>query len=102
MAGADDLLTRWPALDVAGRRTRLAGTFHFTSPAPSAVQRAAERVLDGLWSRDPALWSDDSAVQRSVANRLGWLSSPDLMAESLDRLHSFAESVKTAGFTDVV
>jgi len=55
-----------------------------------------------LWRRDPAVWSADAAVQQQVKNRLGWLDSPALMADSLDRLHAFAHTVRRDGFTDVV
>ena len=106
MHGAHDLLTRWPALDVAAKRARLQGTVHF-SAAPltnvlTANQEGAERALAGLWRRDPSVWSTESVVQRSIANRLGWIGSPLLMADSLERLQSFAASIKNAGFTDVV
>jgi glucose-6-phosphate isomerase len=48
------------------------------------------------------MWSDEPAVQQKIANRLGWLDSPALMADSLPRLQAFAEAVKRDGFTDVV
>src|SRR5438128_10262535 len=37
-----------------------------------------------------------------IADRLGWMSSPILVADSLDRLMTFASSIKDQGFTDVV
>ena len=65
--------------------------------APRATRAAAL-----LKQRDPSLWSQAPDVQAKIANRLGWLSSPHLMAESIGRLTSFASGVKDAGFTDVV
>ena len=90
MHSAHDLLTRWPALDVAAKRARLQDTFQL-SPGPlrdvgAASAEAAERAAAGLWRRDPSVWSSDAAVQRTIANRLGWLSSPALMADSIPRL----------------
>lgn len=106
MHGAPDLLTRWPVLDVAAKRARLRDTVRLSSgplaEALDAVAPAAQRAAAGLWRRDPSVWSADSATQQQIANRLGWLSSPMLMADSLGRLHSFAASVKHEGFTDVV
>lgn len=106
MHGAHDLLTRWPALDVAAKRARLQKTFQLSAgPLANALRTradATERAAAGLWRRDPSVWSDDPAVQRAIANRLGWLSSPVLMAESIERLQSFATSIKQAGFMDVV
>src|SRR5206468_6094058 len=61
MHSAHDLLTRWPALDVAAKRARLQDTFRL-SPGPlrdavSAAANEAERAAAGLWRRDPAVWS---------------------------------------------
>jgi glucose-6-phosphate isomerase len=62
----------------------------------------AARVMDGLWRRDPTAWSADPAVRQKIANRLGWLASPELMAGSVDRLTKFADGIKAGGFTDAV
>ena len=93
-------------LDVAAKSRRLRDSFHLSSgpiaEALDALAPAAERAATGLWRRDSSVWSADPAVQRTIANRLGWLGSPTLMADSLDRLHTFAASVKRDGFHDVV
>jgi glucose-6-phosphate isomerase len=68
----------------------------------AAQSDAAVRAGRGLFGKDPATWSSDPAVQQKIANRLGWLTSPDLMAESIGRVTAFAESVRRDGFTDVV
>jgi glucose-6-phosphate isomerase len=106
MISAHDLLTRWPALDVAGRRARLHNTLRM-SPGPlasalPAQQPAAERAAAGLWRRDPSVWSAEAEVQKQIANRLGWLDSPSLMADSIGRLQAFAENIRRDGFSDVV
>src|SRR4029077_21145198 len=62
----------------------------------------AGRVASGLWRRDPSVGSADATLQRAIAERLGWMSSPLLMADSIDRLLAFAGRVKGDGFTDVV
>jgi glucose-6-phosphate isomerase len=106
MYSAHDLLTRWPALDVAARRARLQDSFQLSAgPLHDSIMTAsedAERAAAGLWRREPSAWSDDPDVQKKIANRLGWLSSPALMADSLERLQTFAASIKANGFTDVV
>jgi glucose-6-phosphate isomerase len=106
MHSANELLTRWPALDVAARRARLQNSLH-VSPGPllatmHSEEAAAARVAAGLWRRDPSVWSTDQTVQKSIADRLGWMSSPHLMADAIDRLQAFAGRVKADGFTDVV
>jgi glucose-6-phosphate isomerase len=69
---------------------------------PSADVSAAEQSAKGLWQRQPSAWSNSQEVQRKIANRLGWLDSPALMARSIERLHSFAAGIRRDGFTDVV
>src|SRR6476660_4977185 len=106
MHSAHELLTRWPALDVAAKRARLQDTFHL-SPGSlrevcAATADAAERTAAGLWRRETSVWSADPSVQQTIANRLGWLSSPALMAEAIPRLEAFAASVRREGFTDIV
>jgi RpiB/LacA/LacB family sugar-phosphate isomerase len=76
-------------------------------PAHPAVAAARERLvrLDAgtrLWRRDPALWSDDEAVQAAIAGRLGWLDAPRTFRAHIADLRAFAESVRAEGFTDVV
>ncbi|MEQ1911369.1 MAG: hypothetical protein ABMA15_21305, partial [Vicinamibacterales bacterium] len=70
--------------------------------AMAAHASAASRAARGLWAKDPATWSQDGGVQKTITNRLGWLSSPQLMAESVDRVRRFADGVRADGFTDVV
>jgi glucose-6-phosphate isomerase len=106
MLSAHELLTRWPALDVAAKRARLQNSLHL-SPGPlagplQASADAAARAANGLWKRDPSVWSPEPTVQQAIADRLGWLDSPALMADSIDRLQTFAANVKRDGFTDVM
>jgi glucose-6-phosphate isomerase len=104
MHSAHDLLSRWPALDVATKRARLQDTFQ-RSPGgqydPATIEAAAQAAA-GLWRREPKVWSSDPKVQQTIANRLGWMSSPILMAESIPRLETFASAVRRDGFTDIV
>jgi glucose-6-phosphate isomerase len=55
-----------------------------------------------LFGRDPALWSDERAAQREIAERLGWLDLPRTMASRAGDLASFADEVRRAGYTRVV
>src|SRR5262245_26411516 len=71
----------------------------------SAMQEhraAADRAASGLWRRDPSVWSADEAVKKTIANRLGWLSSPEVMKRSLERLSRSVGSWRNDGFTDAV
>jgi glucose-6-phosphate isomerase len=106
MPGAHDLLSQWPALDVKARRVRLQDSLHvFPGTLTDALtnhRRTVDAAAAALWRRDPSLWSDDPATQQKIANRLGWLSSPALMADSLERLRTFASGIQRDGFTHVV
>jgi glucose-6-phosphate isomerase len=106
MHSAHEMLTRWPALEIAAKRARLQNSLHLSpGPIADALNGSAEvagRAAAGLWRRDPSVWSADSSVKKAIADRLGWMSSPLLMADALDRLHTFAGRVKADGFTDVV
>ena len=105
MHSARELMTRWPALDVAAKRARLNNSLHLSPGLADAVASStatAGRAAGGLWRSDPSVWSRDPETQKAIADRLGWMSSPLLMADSIDRLQTFAASIKRNGFTDVV
>src|SRR5262245_3566659 len=93
-------------LTLADRRAHLNESLHLAAgPLAEPITThadAAQHAAVGLWHRNPAVWSSDPATQKKIADRLGWLSSPKLMAESIPRLATFADSVKRDGATDVV
>ena len=93
-------------LDVTGKRARLLQSLRLAAgalgPAIAAGAPAAERALAGLLRRDYATWGEDGAVQTVVGNRLGWLTSPALMADALPRLEEFAGAIRRDCFSDVV
>ena len=62
----------------------------------------AQRAATAMWRDDPSAWSSDPQTQKTIADRLGWLRSPALMADSMNRLREFAAAVRRDGFTDVV
>jgi hypothetical protein len=94
------------APDVAALRGRLQNTLRLNAGPITELVNAntkdAERAAGGLYRREPAAWSDDAAVQKKIAGRLGWMASPQLMASSIPRLRQFAEAVKRDGISDVV
>jgi glucose-6-phosphate isomerase len=106
MRNVDDLVSMWPALEIADKRSRLRGSLRLY-PAPlagatDADTRTAQAAAEALWRRDASAWSSDSAAQQKITNRLGWLSAPARMADEIDRLHEFAAAVKRDGFAHVV
>ena len=78
-----------------------------SAPIRSALDASYRRLaeanfIDALWSRRLDIWTSDPAVQRVIANRLGWLDAIDVVTPHLDRLRAFADDVRTSGVTDIV
>ena len=93
------------------KRVQFAGSGRGGSSPGSAysdeVNETVQRLLKNqtasrLWVRDTTLWSHDTEVQKKVANRLGWLDSPTVMMDEVERLQSLASDVRTAGYTKAV
>ena len=66
------------------------------------IELQLQDYVEGMWSKRADLWSDDPAEQKRVANRLGWLESPEVMAKALPRLKRFAATVRRDGIKHVV
>jgi glucose-6-phosphate isomerase len=93
-------------LGSTGRRARLEDSLSL-SPGPleqsiSTYRAIAMRAAAGLFRRDPSVWTSDASVQHKIANRLGWLTAPALMSNSVTRLHAFAEAIQREQFSSIV
>lgn len=60
---------------------------------------AQQRVMARLYDKDPSLWSRDPAVQKTIANRLGWLSIADVTLSRSGEIRALAQQVRAAGLT---
>src|SRR6476619_5301370 len=71
-------------------------------PKVAARVKAAQEgdVARRIWNKDATLWAPEGTPE--VADRLGWLTVTDAMAEQLSDLESFAAEVRDEGTTDVV
>jgi transaldolase/glucose-6-phosphate isomerase len=58
-----------------------------------------ERIVERIWQGDYTVWKPEP---EEVANRLGWLRSPEAMADSVNRLGPFADGVRAEGYTDAL
>jgi glucose-6-phosphate isomerase len=56
----------------------------------------AADVTARIWRRDASLWSEDRAVQRAIANRLGWLEIADWARDHVPAIAGFADTVAGA------
>jgi glucose-6-phosphate isomerase len=74
-----------------------------TDAYDAAVEQArTEEWATRLFDRDVTLWSDDSDVQKSIAERLGWLGAPVDFADNVPALEGFGDGIVAAGFTTAV
>jgi transaldolase/glucose-6-phosphate isomerase len=72
--------------------------------AVEAAQRALkeQQLCRRLWEKDATIWSREPDVQRSIKNRLGWLTVSEAMTEHLDDLRALGSEVREAGFAHAV
>ncbi len=57
-----------------------------------------QKVGESLWAGDASLWTTNPAVVGAIARRLGWLPVIETMVRETERLRSFAQDVRNAGF----
>ena len=69
----------------------------------AAVERARmEEWANRLFARDVTLWTNDSRVGETIAQRLGWLDAPTHFAERTAGLEAFGDAVVDEGYTTAV
>ncbi|MDF1552081.1 MAG: hypothetical protein P1P84_03410 [Deferrisomatales bacterium] len=60
------------------------------------VEARDQHLARRLWQRDHTLWQPDPA---EIANRLGWLDCPTVMADRVEEIAGFVDEVRRAGYT---
>jgi transaldolase/glucose-6-phosphate isomerase len=55
-----------------------------------------EKIMHRIWAHDYSVWKDDPT---EIANRLGWLHSPEVMMDAIPEITAFVEEVRKAGYT---
>jgi len=55
-----------------------------------------------LTDRDTSLWSNDVAIQATIADRLGWLDAPEHFSDQIAALEGFGDGIRVAGFRTAV
>ena len=69
----------------------------YANDVQAAIRRLeTEQVAKRLQEKDATLWSRDRAVQETIAQRLGWLDAPFVMAQRISVLRQLAEDARTA------
>jgi transaldolase/glucose-6-phosphate isomerase len=59
-------------------------------------------VVRRIWASDPRAFTPDTAHDKSIRNRLGWLRSPGEMPDKVPALTAFADEIAQAGFKHAV
>jgi glucose-6-phosphate isomerase len=62
----------------------------------------AKKTIARIWRKDSSVWSDKPDHQKIIANSLGWLTVPEQLLKRVAELTSFAEEIRSAGFTHAV
>lgn len=58
-----------------------------------------DNIMARIWAHDHTVWAPSPD---EIANRLGWLHSPEVMAEQIWRLQELRAEVRSEGFNQVV
>ncbi len=65
----------------------------------ATMELKKERIVERIWEKDFTIWSDSPT---EIANRLGWLRSPEVSLEMKDDIDEFVETMKNDGYTNAL
>jgi glucose-6-phosphate isomerase len=73
-------------------------------PYQKTIDRALKemnekKIISRIWAHDHTVWKPEPP---EITNRLGWLHSPEVMAESVERITDFVEGVLEDGYTEAL
>jgi len=60
------------------------------------VELKDNKIISRIWAHDHTVWKPET---KEITNRLGWLYSPEVMGESVERITAFVEEVRESGYT---
>ncbi|HSP87583.1 MAG TPA: hypothetical protein VLN45_05585 [Ignavibacteriaceae bacterium] len=58
-----------------------------------------EKIIERIWQKDYTVWSNEPT---EIANRLGWLISPETSLKSLQEINEFVKKIVDDGFTKIL
>jgi glucose-6-phosphate isomerase len=62
----------------------------------------ANQTVARIWQKDASVWSSEPEHGKIIANSLGWLTVPGQVLQRVAELQSFAQEIRSAGFTHAV
>lgn len=60
------------------------------------------QLIKRIWDKDASLWTNDPAIQKSIINRLGWLTCLDKIKPLLPELVDFVEKIRSRNIERVI
>ncbi len=85
---------------LAEHNTLRLGLGKFEAPVRDALNELKkDRIIQRIWERDHTVWAPEP---EEIANRLGWLDSPEDMQDAIPEIESLRVELQQAGFTDVL
>ena len=92
-----------PFIGLGKQRLNLGRYAHVVEARQKSWSEA--NITRRIWQKDGTVWISDpkKAVQTpELTNRLGWLTIPEVMHDSVDQLFDFAKEIRAEGFNRVV
>ena len=80
------------------RRAASLGTYQ-QAVDTALEEMVRDRIVDRIWAHDHTVWKPEPA---DITNRLGWLHIAEEMQAQRHRLQDLVDSVRAAGYTDVL
>lgn len=63
------------------------------------VELKDNKIISRIWAHDHTVWKREPT---EITNRLGWLHSPEVMGENVERITDFVKGVREDGYTDAL
>lgn len=100
---ADAFQTLLRGIEAKRRAVIARGSAAGIDPAAGYIDELVKlKAASRVWHRDPALWTSEPEHIKVITNRLGWLTSIDLMQGACADLKAFAEEIRAEGMTHAV
>jgi transaldolase / glucose-6-phosphate isomerase len=96
---------------IGDKRTRLLRGWGHRSASIGELQQTvsetlarldSEKLAESIWNGDASVWTDDPKDRVAISQRLGWIQVVETMMGETRRLHEFADSMRSSGFTQAV
>jgi transaldolase/glucose-6-phosphate isomerase len=63
------------------------------------VELKDNKIISRIWAHDHTVWKPDPS---EIANRLGWLHSPEMMADNIQRVEVLVDEVRKDNYTNTL